>query len=140
MASTLLLALVFVIDVIAFGLAVAAEQRSTASIGSNGRESYCVYDKDIATGLGVGSLLLLVLSHETEWFQNLGNCLVHNLLGVLLDRRGMLAGRVSPECLPHQVQESLERSPDMCDIEEGCIRSRGCIRFPDGHRLGVVLH
>ncbi|KAK8992316.1 hypothetical protein V6N11_048402 [Hibiscus sabdariffa] len=63
MASTLLLALVFVIDVIAFGLAVAAEQRrSTATIENNGRESYCVYDRDIATGLGVGSLLLLVLS------------------------------------------------------------------------------
>ncbi|MBA0871037.1 hypothetical protein Goshw_020487 [Gossypium schwendimanii] len=62
MASTLLLALVFVIDLIAFGLAVAAEQRrSTATVGSNGKESYCVYDKDIATGLGVGSFLFLLL-------------------------------------------------------------------------------
>ncbi|KAG8482156.1 hypothetical protein CXB51_026794 [Gossypium anomalum] len=62
MASTLLLALVFVIDLIAFGLAVAAEQRrSTATVGNNGNESYCVYDKDIATGLGVGSFLFLLL-------------------------------------------------------------------------------
>ncbi|MBA0635372.1 hypothetical protein Godav_024393 [Gossypium davidsonii] len=62
MASTLLLALVFVIDLIAFGLAVAAEQRrSTATVGNNGEESYCVYDKDIATGLGVGSFLFLLL-------------------------------------------------------------------------------
>ncbi|XP_021294331.1 uncharacterized protein LOC110424146 [Herrania umbratica] len=63
MASTLLLALVFVIDLIAFGLAVAAEQRrSTATVANDGNESYCVYDKDIATGLGVGSLLFLLLS------------------------------------------------------------------------------
>ncbi|KAB2007388.1 hypothetical protein ERO13_D10G024300v2 [Gossypium hirsutum] len=62
MASTLLLALVFVIDLIAFGLAVAAEQRrSTATVGNNGKESYCVYDKDIATGLAVGSFLFLLL-------------------------------------------------------------------------------
>ncbi|KAH1048580.1 hypothetical protein J1N35_039364 [Gossypium stocksii] len=62
MASTLLLALVFVIDLIAFGLAVAAEQRrSTATVDNNGKESYCVYDKDIATGLGVGSFLFLLL-------------------------------------------------------------------------------
>ncbi|EOY28321.1 hypothetical protein QUC31_012974 [Theobroma cacao] len=63
MASTLLLALVFVIDLIAFGLAVAAEQRrSTAAVANDGNESYCVYDKDIATGLGVGSFLFLLLS------------------------------------------------------------------------------
>ncbi|XVE88001.1 hypothetical protein DITRI_Ditri19aG0033600 [Diplodiscus trichospermus] len=63
MASTLLLALIFVIDLIAFGLAVAAEQRrSTATVQINGKESYCVYDKDIATGLGVGSFLFLLVS------------------------------------------------------------------------------
>ncbi|KAB2060549.1 1,3-beta-glucan synthase component bgs1 [Gossypium arboreum] len=62
MASTLLLALVFVIDLIAFGLAVAAEQRrSTATVHNNGNESFCVYDKDIATGLGVGSFLFLLV-------------------------------------------------------------------------------
>ncbi|KAE8720298.1 Detected protein of confused Function [Hibiscus syriacus] len=63
MASTLLLALVFVIDLIAFALAVAAEQRrSTATVGNDGKQSYCVYDDDIATGLGVGSFLFLLLS------------------------------------------------------------------------------
>ncbi|XVF87525.1 hypothetical protein PTKIN_Ptkin18bG0127100 [Pterospermum kingtungense] len=63
MASTLLLALIFVIDLIAFGLAVAAEQRrTTATVGNNGKETYCVYDEDIATGLGVGSFLFLLLS------------------------------------------------------------------------------
>ncbi|GLT75105.1 hypothetical protein SLA2020_468550 [Shorea laevis] len=61
MASTLLLVAVFVIDLIAFALAVAAEQRrSTATVDATG--SYCVYDKDIATSLGVGSLLFLLVS------------------------------------------------------------------------------
>ncbi|GKV45862.1 hypothetical protein SLEP1_g52894 [Rubroshorea leprosula] len=65
MASTLLLVAVFVIDLIAFALAVAAEQRrSTASVQNEGSESerYCVYDKDIATSLGVASLLFLLVS------------------------------------------------------------------------------
>ncbi|OMO65142.1 hypothetical protein COLO4_31516 [Corchorus olitorius] len=63
MASTLLLALVFIIDLIAFGLAVAAEQRrSTATVQASGTDRYCVYDKDIATGLGAGAFVLLLLS------------------------------------------------------------------------------
>ncbi|GKV00894.1 hypothetical protein SLEP1_g13506 [Rubroshorea leprosula] len=63
MASTLLLVAVFVIDLIAFALAVAAEQRrSSADVVQDGNTSYCVYDKDIASSFGVGSLLLLLLS------------------------------------------------------------------------------
>ncbi|KAK9269241.1 hypothetical protein L1049_001011 [Liquidambar formosana] len=65
MASTLLLVAVFIFDVIAFGLAVAAEQRrSTASIFTDNEKnySYCVYDSDISTGLGVGAFLFLMVS------------------------------------------------------------------------------
>lgn len=63
MASTLVLVVVFVLDLIAFSLAVAAEQRrSSAMIKTNANSKYCVYDSDIATGLGVGSLLLLMSS------------------------------------------------------------------------------
>ncbi|KAK6917512.1 DESIGUAL/Modifying wall lignin-1/2 [Dillenia turbinata] len=64
MASTLLLIVVFVFDLIAFGLAVAAEQRrSTAKIAQDDSDrNYCVYDSDIATGLGVGSFLFLMAS------------------------------------------------------------------------------
>ncbi|KAL9310234.1 unnamed protein product [Arabidopsis thaliana] len=64
MASVLLLLLVFVFDLIAFGLAVAAEQRRTTwQVSRESRDlSYCVYDKDIATGLGVGSFLVLLAS------------------------------------------------------------------------------
>ncbi|XP_075482069.1 uncharacterized protein LOC142522516 [Primulina tabacum] len=63
MASTLVLVVVFVLDLIAFALAVAAEQRrSSAKIETNANSKYCVYDSDIATGLGVGSLLLLMAS------------------------------------------------------------------------------
>ena len=52
-------------DLIAFGLAVAAEQRrATATVikdtGTN--TSYCQYESDISTGLGVGSLLFLLAS------------------------------------------------------------------------------
>ncbi|KAJ6999768.1 uncharacterized protein [Populus alba] len=60
-SSTLLLLVVFVFDLVAFALAVAAEQRrNTAKIEKVGNDSYCRYDSDIATGLGVGSLLFLM--------------------------------------------------------------------------------
>lgn len=65
MASKLLLIVVFVFDIIAFGLAVAAEQRrSTAKIvqDSEVNYNYCVYDSDIATGYGVGAFLFLMAS------------------------------------------------------------------------------
>ncbi|KAJ8761576.1 hypothetical protein K2173_004352 [Erythroxylum novogranatense] len=63
MASSLLLVVVFVFDLIAFALAVAAEQRrNTASVITQGNESYCKYDSDIATGLGVGAFLFLMAS------------------------------------------------------------------------------
>ncbi|KAK2644119.1 hypothetical protein Ddye_019314 [Dipteronia dyeriana] len=63
MASKLVLVIVFLLDLIAFALAVAAEQRrSTATIAQGVGYTYCQYDKDIATGLGVGSFLLLLAS------------------------------------------------------------------------------
>ncbi|KAH6795711.1 hypothetical protein C2S51_036697 [Perilla frutescens var. frutescens] len=65
MASKFLLITVFILDLIAFGLAVAAEQRR--STGSTKKDSeddyqYCVYSSDIATGYGVGAFLLLMAS------------------------------------------------------------------------------
>ncbi|GAB2284549.1 hypothetical protein Dimus_019003 [Dionaea muscipula] len=65
MASKLLLIAVFVVDLIAFGLAVAAEQRrSSAKIvhDPDMDYNYCYYDSDIATGYGIGAFLLLALS------------------------------------------------------------------------------
>ena len=65
MASTVILVVVLIFDVIAFGLAVAAEQRrSTAQVvpDSENDYKYCVYDSDISTGLGVGALLFLFAS------------------------------------------------------------------------------
>ncbi|XP_021726404.1 uncharacterized protein LOC110693579 [Chenopodium quinoa] len=63
MASTLLLVIVFVLDLIAFALAVTAEQRrSTASLVNAGTEAYCKYDSDVSTGLGIGAFLLLLCS------------------------------------------------------------------------------
>ncbi|XP_062013217.1 uncharacterized protein LOC133729670 [Rosa rugosa] len=63
MASRLVLAVTFVLDLIAFALAVAAEQRrSNSKIQKDGNSSYCVYDSDIATGLGVGAFLFLLTS------------------------------------------------------------------------------
>ncbi|GLJ40921.1 hypothetical protein SUGI_0846540 [Cryptomeria japonica] len=64
-ASTIIMIFVFVVDVIAFSLAVAAEQRrSTAQVvpDNNSEYTYCQYDSDIATGFGVGSFLFLFLS------------------------------------------------------------------------------
>ncbi|XP_044491363.1 uncharacterized protein LOC123215369 [Mangifera indica] len=63
MASKLVLISVFVLDLIAFSLAVAAEQRrSTATIKQDPEVNYnyCVYDSDISTGLGVGAFLFLM--------------------------------------------------------------------------------
>ncbi|KAF3582071.1 hypothetical protein DY000_02031464 [Brassica cretica] len=64
MASVMLLFVVFVFDLIAFGLAVAAEQRRTTwqVVNESRDSSYCVYEKDIATGLGIGSFLILLAS------------------------------------------------------------------------------
>ncbi|GLT69369.1 hypothetical protein SLA2020_415260 [Shorea laevis] len=65
MASKLIMISVFVLDLIAFGLAVAAEQRrSTAKVvaDSEMNYNYCVYDSDIATGYGVGAFLFLMAS------------------------------------------------------------------------------
>ncbi|KAA8515292.1 hypothetical protein F0562_018478 [Nyssa sinensis] len=63
MASTLLLVVVFIFDLTAFALAVAAEQRrASASWYEDQNSTYCVYESDIATGLGVGSLLFLMAS------------------------------------------------------------------------------
>jgi hypothetical protein len=64
-ANVLVLVSVFLFDLVAFGLAVAAEQRrSTASVVSDSEKnySYCRYDSDISTGYGVGALFLLLLS------------------------------------------------------------------------------
>lgn len=65
MASKLLIIVIFIFDLIAFGLAIAAEQRrSTARIVEDDQKehNYCVYDSDIATGYGVGALLFLMAS------------------------------------------------------------------------------
>eukprot|EP01018_Ginkgo_biloba_P008234 Gb_40822 [translate_table: standard] len=63
--STLLLISVFMIDVIAVWLAVAAEiNRNTAKVVSD-EESvyvYCAYESDIASVYGVGSFLFLLVS------------------------------------------------------------------------------
>ncbi|OIV93189.1 hypothetical protein TanjilG_06756 [Lupinus angustifolius] len=64
MASSLLLVVVFLLDLIAFGLSVAAEQRRNTATFIQDAEGrmYCQYDSDIATGLGVGSFFVLVAS------------------------------------------------------------------------------
>ncbi|KAI4342482.1 hypothetical protein MLD38_027109 [Melastoma candidum] len=65
MASKLVLIVVFVFDLIAFGLAVAAEQRRSTAVITPDSEmnyNYCVYDSDIATGYGVGAFLFLLAS------------------------------------------------------------------------------
>ncbi|XP_051136234.1 uncharacterized protein LOC127254925 [Andrographis paniculata] len=65
MASKIILITVFILDLIAFGLAVAAERRrSTGTTKRDGEDNYqfCVYDSDIATGYGVGAFLFLMVS------------------------------------------------------------------------------
>ncbi|KAJ3678641.1 hypothetical protein LUZ60_002444 [Juncus effusus] len=61
----MVIVIVFLLDLIAFGLAVAAEQRrSTARVVADMEKNYvhCVYDSDISTVYGIGALCLLLLS------------------------------------------------------------------------------
>ncbi|KAL2944154.1 maturase K [Bienertia sinuspersici] len=65
MASKLIIIAVIVLDIIAFGLAVAAEQRrSTAQIISDpdANYKYCQYDSDISTSYGIGAFFCLLAS------------------------------------------------------------------------------
>ncbi|GJX93343.1 transducin/WD40 repeat-like superfamily protein [Tanacetum coccineum] len=65
MASKLLMVFVTIINLIAFGLAVAAEQRrSTATTRKDSEDeyNYCVYDSDISTSYGLGAFFLLFAS------------------------------------------------------------------------------
>ncbi|CAN6463892.1 unnamed protein product [Victoria cruziana] len=63
MASILVTVTIVLLDVIALGLAAAAEQRrSRAQIVKDAAASYsyCAYDSDIATGYGAGAFLVLL--------------------------------------------------------------------------------
>jgi hypothetical protein len=65
MASIIVQAVVILLDVVAFGLGVAAERRrSTATVVPDSEQNYahCVYDSDVATGYGAGALLLLAVA------------------------------------------------------------------------------
>lgn len=64
--SSLLSILVFIIDLIAFGLAVAAEiNRNTVPVpvNVNNEYLYCAYGSDMATDYAVGACIFLLLSH-----------------------------------------------------------------------------
>ncbi|KAL5216414.1 hypothetical protein ABZP36_007815 [Zizania latifolia] len=62
MASVIIVAVVLVLDVLAFVLAIGAEKRrSTASLGVDASSrAYCVYSSDAATAYGIVALLLLL--------------------------------------------------------------------------------
>uniref|UniRef100_A0A0D9WB73 CASP-like protein n=1 Tax=Leersia perrieri TaxID=77586 RepID=A0A0D9WB73_9ORYZ len=63
MASIIILAVVFVLDVLAFVLAIGAEKRrNTAAYVNVTKDAspYCVYGSDAATGYGIGALALLL--------------------------------------------------------------------------------
>ncbi|XP_047061949.1 uncharacterized protein LOC124669370 [Lolium rigidum] len=62
MASIVVIALVLVLDLLAFVLAIGAERRrSTAEVSEDGAgRSYCVYTTDASTWYGVGALSLLL--------------------------------------------------------------------------------
>ncbi|XP_062206000.1 uncharacterized protein LOC133907909 [Phragmites australis] len=62
--STAVLAAILLVDVVAFGLAIGAEQRRpTARLETDARQewTYCAYRPDAATGLGGAALALLLV-------------------------------------------------------------------------------
>ncbi|CAA7033530.1 unnamed protein product [Microthlaspi erraticum] len=65
MASKLVVIIVFIFDLIAVGLAIAAEQRRSVGKVVADKEKqyeYCVYGTDIATSYGAGAFALLFVS------------------------------------------------------------------------------
>ncbi|KAL6844189.1 hypothetical protein ACP4OV_025862 [Aristida adscensionis] len=63
MASIILVAVVLLLDVLAFVLAIGAERRRSSayvSVDRSGR-AYCVYGSDASTAYGVSALLLLLI-------------------------------------------------------------------------------
>uniref|UniRef100_A0A0A9EW35 Fiber protein Fb34 n=1 Tax=Arundo donax TaxID=35708 RepID=A0A0A9EW35_ARUDO len=64
MASIIIIAVVFVFDVLAFVLAIGAEhRRSSAYVNvDEAGQPYCVYSSDASTAYGVSALLLLLAS------------------------------------------------------------------------------
>ncbi|XP_031499129.1 uncharacterized protein LOC116263530 [Nymphaea colorata] len=65
-ASSLVVILVVLLSLIAFGFAVAAERRRSVGhiVTDTYNTTYCVYNSDIATGYGVGSFLFLLSSES----------------------------------------------------------------------------
>ncbi|XAR59138.1 hypothetical protein NMG60_11014802 [Bertholletia excelsa] len=63
-SKKVILLVVTVFDVVAFALAVVAEQRRSKveATMTDQSGSHCIYDSDISTGLGVGALLFLMVS------------------------------------------------------------------------------
>ncbi|TVU16583.1 hypothetical protein EJB05_40186 [Eragrostis curvula] len=64
MASIIVIAVVFVLDVLAFVLAIGAERRRSSAyvnVDMNGG-AYCVYSSDASTAYGISALLLLLAS------------------------------------------------------------------------------
>lgn len=65
MASKVLMFVIFIFDLIAFGLAVAAERRRSTGVVTPDEyddTTYCAYNSDISTWYGVGSFLFLLVS------------------------------------------------------------------------------
>ncbi|KAJ4917877.1 hypothetical protein Rs2_03427 [Raphanus sativus] len=65
MASKLVIIIVFILDLIAVGLAIAAEQRRSVGKVVPDKEKvyeYCEYGSDIATSYGAGAFVLLLTS------------------------------------------------------------------------------
>ncbi|KAH0903642.1 hypothetical protein HID58_043145 [Brassica napus] len=127
MASVLLLFLVFVFDLTAFGLAVAAEQRRTTVvevINESGDSSYCVYEKDIATAdayhqVGLDPMLLF-FSSPPGFF--------------LLHSRGVFTCGICAKRLPHKVPCLLwEHCSSSCrSLRKGVFGGWSCV-----HKQGL---
>ncbi|KAI3745801.1 hypothetical protein L6452_08210 [Arctium lappa] len=84
---------VSILDLIAFGLAVAAEQRrNTAKVQQDPEQdyNYFVYDSNISTDYGLGAFFLLLAifllweGFEPYWFKGMCSSLLHLHLLLLL--------------------------------------------------------
>ncbi|XP_035818987.1 fiber protein Fb34 isoform X1 [Zea mays] len=153
MASIIVIAVVLVLDVLAFVLAIGAERRrsyaNVTAADSSGR-AYCVYSSDASTAYGVSALLLLLAAQAVamaatrcfccgrglspgRWRAWSGTCFIICCAaqGDVRDRGAVPAGGVGPERLPHQVRLAVQQRPaPVRRAAEGSLRRRRRLRLP----------
>uniref|UniRef100_K3Z9T8 Uncharacterized protein n=1 Tax=Setaria italica TaxID=4555 RepID=K3Z9T8_SETIT len=156
MASIIIIAVVFVLDVLAFVLAIGAERRR--SYRGHVREGLLRLQLRRVHGVrrqraaaaarrpggrhGRHPLLLLRPRPLAGTLAGMVRHLLRRLLAHIRDRGVVLAGGIGPERIPHQVHPEAQRQPAcLRDAPQGRLRRRRRLHLPHGalHRAPLPL-